>query len=218
MKTPVRALLAGKGKAFARGEHSAISKQALSGPVTIGFLGVHGDEQVDKRYHGGPDKALHHYPFDHYDYWRGIAPDASQLEAIGAFGENISTFGWTEDAVCIGDRFRLGTALIEISQGRQPCWKQAERLSWSKVPALMVKQRRCGWYYRVIEEGMAQAGDELTLIDRPLPDWSVERVIGLILGGGHKHDPAALKTLADIDVLFHEWRAKAKELYDLAQN
>jgi MOSC domain-containing protein YiiM len=208
----VNALLAGKAQPFARGEHSAIGKVPLQGPVNIGFLGIDSDEQFDKRYHGGPDKALHHYPFDHYVEWATTAPDANLLNAAGAFGENVSTSGLTEQSVCIGDRFRLGTALIEVSQGRQPCWKQAVKLQWAALPALMVKYRRCGWYYRVIEEGVAHAGDELTLLDRPLPDWTVGRVIGLLLGGDHKTDKAALQSLAQMDVLYNGWRQRAAEL------
>jgi MOSC domain-containing protein YiiM len=208
----VNALLAGKAKPFARGEHSAIGKAALNGPVNIGFLGIDIDEQFDKRYHGGPDKALHHYPFDHYAKWATTAPNAILSNVAGAFGENITTSGLTEKSVCIGDRFRLGTALIEISQGRQPCWKQAVNSQWAALPVMMVKHRRCGWYYRVIEEGVAHAGDELTLLDRPLPDWTVGRVIGLLLGGDHKTDKAALQSLAQMDVLYNGWRQRAAEL------
>ena len=210
--TPVLALLSGTSKPFARGEHSAIAKSVLCGPVRIGLLGVHGDEQADPRYHGGPDKALHHYPFDHYAFWRGKAPDHPLLRAPGAFGENISTEGLTEDEVCIGDRFHLGSALLEISQGRQPCWKQGVRMEWTTLPAMMVKERRSGWYYRVIEPGMAEAGDLLSLVDRPLPAWSVRRVFGLIIGGDHKRDPAALKVLAEMELLFSGWRERAGEL------
>jgi MOSC domain-containing protein YiiM len=208
----ILALLTGKAQPLARGELSAIAKHPAKSPVKIGFLGIDGDEQADLRVHGGPDKALHHYPFDHYPRWATNAPETDPLNMPGAFGENISTFGLCEDAVCIGDRFRLGTALVEISQGRQPCWKQGERMQWNKLPALMVKERRSGWYYRVIEEGEAQAGDMLTLIDRPLPDWTVTRVFGLLVAGDHQSDPQALKALVAMDVLFEGWRARAFEL------
>lgn len=206
------ALLSGKAKPFARGEASAIAKAPLDGRVRIGRLGIEGDEQADHRYHGGPDKALHHYPSDHYVRWGTIAVDHPLLNAPGAFGENVSTWGLTEDQVCIGDRLRLGTALVEISQGRQPCWKQGERLAWPVLPALMVKERRSGWYYRVIEEGEAEAGDALSLVERPLPEWSVRRVFGLLIGGEHKSDPSALDALTGMDVLFEGWRDRAREL------
>jgi len=208
----VLALLSGKARPFARGESSAISKTPIVGPVRIGFPGIEGDEQADPRYHGGPDKALHHYPADHYAFWGVIAVDHPLLNAPGTFGENISTWGLTEEAVCIGDRFRLGTALIEVSQGRQPCWKQGERMSWAALPAIMVKERRSGWYYRVIEEGVATAGDTIALIERSLPEWTVKRVFGLLIGGDHKMDPSALVALAAMELLHDGWRNRAAEL------
>ena len=209
---PVLAVLAGKVRPFGRGEGSAIAKAPVAGPVHIRFLGIEGDEQADLRVHGGPEKALHHYPADHYAHWASQSISHTLLNAPGAFGENISTWGLLEDEVCIGDRFRLGTALVEISQGRQPCWKQGARMEWPALPALMVKTRRSGWYYRVIEEGEAQAGDMLTLVDRVLPEWSVARVFGLLIAGDHKRDPSALVELAGMEVLFSGWRERAMEL------
>ena len=206
------ALLTGKARYLGRGENSAIAKSAVAGPVKIGFLGLEGDEQADRSVHGGPDKAVHHYPHDHYTRWSEGRADDPVLAAPGAFGENVATRGLTEDQVCIGDRFRLGSALLEISQGRQPCWKQGERLQWPALPALMVKERRSGWYYRVIEEGVAEPGETLSMIDRPLPDWTVRRVFGLLIAGDHRKDPAALADLAGMELLYAGWRRRAANL------
>ena len=85
-------------------------------------------------------------------------------------------------------------------------------MDWPTLPALMVKTRRSGWYYRVIEEGVAAEGDMLTLIDRPLREWTVTRVFGILIAGDHKRDPAALTHLAAMDVLFEGWRMRAVEL------
>ena len=208
----VQALLAGKAMPFARGEASAIAKQPLNGPVKIGVLGIQGDEQADPQHHGGPDKALHHYPFDHYSWWRDEIGAHPLLAAPGAFGENIAALGLTEEIVCIGDRFRLGTALIEISQGRQPCWKQGERLGSQAVVEQIITSRRSGWYCRVIETGVAGAGGTLTLVERTQPDWSVARVFGLLIAGDHKSDRAALKALAGLEPLFAGWRERAERL------
>jgi MOSC domain-containing protein YiiM len=208
----VLALLAGKARPFARGEFSAIEKFPLSSDVRIGFLGIESDEQADLSVHGGADKALHHYPADHYAFWSEKAANHPLLNAPGAFGENISTLSLTEDSVCIGDRFRLGTALVEVSQGRQPCWKQGQRMEWTTLPALMVRERRSGWYYRVIEQGRARAGDALDLIERPLPQWDVKRVFGLLIAGDHKSDPAALIALREMQLLASVWRYRAGEL------
>lgn len=205
-------MLIGKAQPFARGELSAINKRSCSEPVRIGLLGIEGDEQADPRYHGGVDKALHHYPYDHYDHWRANIGEQPILDAPGAFGENVSTSSWTEGDVCIGDRFRLGTALVEISQGRQPCWKQGERLSHPMLPAKMVKSGRSGWYYRVIETGHAQIGDAMMIVERPLPKWTVARVFGLIIAGKHKKDPGAVKALVDMELLHSGWRRRAAQL------
>lgn len=209
MPVIANALLAGKILPFARGEDSAIAKSTIAGPVTISFAGIIGDEQADPEHHGGRDKALHHYPFDHYPRWRRLLPAEDLLLAPGAFGENISTVGLCEDQVCIGDRFRLGRALLEISQGRKPCWKQGDRLHDPMVPALMVEERLSGWYYRVIEEGEASAGDIMTLEARPLPDWSVKRVFGILIAGDFKHDVAALSQLEAMELLHDGWRKRA---------
>lgn len=209
---PVRALLAGQVLPFGRGEGSAIAKTPLDGPVEIGVLGIVGDEQADQRHHGGPDKALHHYPFDHYARWADLAPDHPLLSAPGAFGENLSTLGLDETTACLGDRFRLGRALIEISQAREPCWKQGDRMAWTTLPKIMVREGRSGWYCRVIEAGTAQAGDLLTLVDRPYPAWSVRRVFDLIIGGKHIDDLIGLKELSENPVLFSGWRDKARRL------
>ncbi len=212
--TPVRlnALLTGVIAPIDEKRKSAIAKRPVDGPVRLSFTGLEGDFQADKYHHGGADKAVHLYPFDHYARWRGDMPDHPRLAAPGGFGENFSTTGLLEDQVCIGDRFRIGTALIEVSQGRKPCSIQGRFLNWPKLPELMVKERRSGWYARVIEEGVVAAGDMLTLVDRPLPDWSVMRVFGLLIAGDHKADPAALDVLAAMELLHDGWRERAEAL------
>lgn len=213
MSYSVLAVLTGRVQPF-RGadEPSAIGKRAVAGPRKVDLLGIEGDEQADLRFHGGPDKAIHHYPFDHYTFWQTRLNGHPLLGTAGGFGENISTLGLTEGEICLGDRFRLGTALVEVSQGRQPCWKQGHRLDDAVVPAVMVKTRRSGWYYRVIEPGEVGAGDQLTLMERPLPEWSVARVFGLLIGGEGKRDPAALRALAGLEVLAQSWQERVQDL------
>ncbi|MFM9976590.1 MAG: MOSC domain-containing protein [Sphingomonadaceae bacterium] len=193
-------------------ETSAIAKATVSGARPVGWLGIAGDAQADLSVHGGPDKAIHHYPHDHYAWWQSHFGPLPVLAAPGAFGENISTTGLTEDTACIGDRYRLGTALVEIAQGRQPCWKQAFRLGQPDTVTLMVQSGRCGWYYRVIEEGAVAAGDRLMLVARPHPEWSVARVIALLIAGGARRDPEAVRALAGLEVLASNWRARAEKL------
>jgi MOSC domain-containing protein YiiM len=208
----IQSVLTGRVRHFADGDSSAIAKLPVEGPRSVGWLGIEGDAQADLTVHGGPDKAIHHYPRDHYAFWREMLVLNALLDQPGAFGENISTTGLTEDGACIGDRYRLGTALVEIAQGRQPCWKQAHRLDDQRVIATMVKARRCGWYYRVIEQGIVSAGDALSLIDRPHPEWNVARVIGLLIAGDGKMDQAAVRGLASLGVLAENWRRRAAML------
>lgn len=212
MSYAIDAVLTGKAVAFRGSEASAIGKAPVDGTQRVGFLGIDGDEQADLTVHGGPDKAIHHYPRDHYRWWSEAIGTHELLGAAGAFGENISTAGLIESEACVGDRFRLGTALVEISQGRQPCWKLGHRFGIATVPATVVQTRRSGWYYRVIEEGAVAAGDTLSLVDRPLPEWSVERVFALLIGGGGKREPEALRVLAAMDALATTWRARAAKL------
>jgi MOSC domain-containing protein YiiM len=212
MRISIDAILTGKAERFRGDETSAIAKTPVDEALPVGFLGIAGDEQADLSVHGGTDKAIHHYPRDHYGWWAETLGGQALLDAPGAFGENVSTAGLVETEACIGDRYRLGSALVEISQGRQPCWKLGHRFGIASVTATVVTSRRSGWYYRVIEEGTVAAGDVLELVVRPLPEWSVERVFALLIGGDGKREPAALRALADVDVLAESWRARAGKL------
>lgn len=154
---------------------SAIGKTAVTGSHAIAQNGFVKDAQADLEHHGGRDKAIHHYATDHYADW--IAEKAiPEGTRPAAFGENVTTRGMTEDTMCIGDILRLGSATIQISQGRQPCWKVAEHTSNPRMAALFTRSGRTGWYYRVLENGEAAVGDEIRLLERPQPDWSVKRV------------------------------------------
>jgi len=207
-----QALLRGPAIPFRGEEKSAFAKAPTAGKVTVTRYGLEGDEQADRVNHGGPDKALHLYPQEHYPYWRDYLGGHALLESPGAFGENIASEGATEAQLCLGDRFRFGTALIEISQGRQPCWKIDHRFGVKGITAEIVRNGRCGIYFRVLEEGSAQAGDQLELVERTLPDWTIERLFRLLVGGGAKADMAAVRALADMDVLAEAWRQRAAQL------
>lgn len=210
MNAEILSVLTGQITTFrAPDEPSAIAKFPVPRAIAIGLLGLAGDEQADPIHHGGADKAIHHYPYDHYGFWRGSIGDHALLAAPGGFGENISTLGLLETEVCIGDRFRLGTALVELSHGRKPCWKISHRFGLPKLTAQVVKTGRAGWYYRVLEPGMVQAGDTIELLERSLPEWTVERTFDLIIRGAGKHDPAALRALAGMTVLAEAWRGSS---------
>ena len=138
------------------GSCSAIAKVPVSGPVRIHAEGIEGDEQGDRRVHGGPEKAIHHYPFDHYAFWRG-AHRHPLLDGSGAFGENFSSTGWTEDTIHLADVIRVGTATLQVSQGRQPCWKLNLRFGVPDMSARVQNTLRAGWYCRTRLGGVVQA-------------------------------------------------------------
>jgi len=135
---------------------SAIAKQPIRGKARVGALGIEGDEQADLRVHGGHDKAVYAYPADNWDWWRrehGLAC------VPGTFGENLTVECANEDVVRIGDRFRWGDVLLEVSQPRGPCYKLGLHLGRAEVPQAMTLSAMCGWYLRVIEAGEAPAAD-----------------------------------------------------------
>ena len=144
----VAALLTGRAVDFTRpGSRSAIAKLPTLARLTLSDTGLCGDEQGDLRVHGGPDKAVHHYPYEHYRAWRSDIGGHALLAGPGAFGENISTVGVTEADLCLGDQLRLGTARVEVSQSRQPCWKQSDRFGIVDM-ARQMQDAGHGWYYR----------------------------------------------------------------------
>ena len=214
MKTSILAVLTGKARPFRGDEPSAIGKLPVADAVTVDAMGLVGDEQADRTVHGGIDKAIHHYPADHYDWWRGQLGAAPLLDAAGAFGENISTIGLDENSVFLGDRFRLGSALVEVTQARQPCWTLDHRFETKGVMAGVVKTRRSGWYYRVLEPGIVRAGDDLELVYRPYPEWPLASLFGLLIGGEAKDRVADLRALRDVPVLAETWKVRRAKLAD----
>lgn len=186
---------------------SAIAKTPLDGPWRIGRTGLAGDQQADQKNHGGPEKALHHYPFDHYAAWRAQIGEHALLGAPGAFGENISTTGWTESNVHIGDIVRFGSAVLQVSQGRQPCWKLNARFTRRDMSMLTQMSGRTGWYYRILEEGEASSGDELRLVERLHEAWPLSRLITLLYHDTRRYDELA--KMAEIEELAAGWRTLA---------
>lgn len=133
---------------------SGIAKRPIAGPtIAVGFTQIEGDGQADLSVHGGADKAVYAYPTANWPWWQ-------QVHAVGcepgSMGENLTLDGATEDDIAIGDRFRWGSVLLEVSQPRAPCFKLALHTRRPDVPGLMTASARCGWYFRVVEEGRAE--------------------------------------------------------------
>ena len=175
------ALLTGRAQPFTRpGSRSGIAKVPRQEALAVTTLGLAGDEQGDLRVHGGVEKAIHHYPREHYAAWLAELGEHPLLMQPGAFGENFSTTGWTEDDVCLGDLIRAGSALLQVSQGRMPCWKLSDRFGVANLALRVQQSGRTGWYYRVLQEGVVGVGDRLQVVERIHADWPLSRLSAVL--------------------------------------
>jgi MOSC domain-containing protein YiiM len=200
----VRTVLTGRAVPYTRPDSfSAIDKHPVPGVVQIHAEGLVGDEQGDRRVHGGPEKAVHVYPWAHYPVWQAELGALPVLQAPGAFGENLSVDGLDECQVCIGDEWRIGSAGFTVSQGRQPCWKLNDRFGVPDMARRVQDSGRSGWYLRVREPGALRAGDEVRLRHRPHPDWPLDRIALLIRE--RVCDPALLREVLALP-LTPSWR------------
>lgn len=185
------------------GARSGIDKQPIAS-VFVAVDGLRGDEQGDTRHHGGPEKALHHYAAEHYPRWREWLPTQAARFVPGGFGENLSTLGMSEETVCLGDVYRLGTATLQVSQGRQPCWKLELRFGVPGMARRVQESGLTGWYYRVLESGMVTVGDCFELQRRPHPEWPLARLHHVLYRDCLNRE--ALAALAGLDALSGGWR------------
>jgi MOSC domain-containing protein YiiM len=179
---------------------SGTYKEPVPGPVRLGRTGLAGDGQADLTVHGGPEKAVLAYSAAHYLFWRERLqrPDVGP----GAFGENLVLEGLDEASVCIGDVVRVGSARLQVSQPRQPCWKQARRWGRKDMPLLIQETGRTGWYYRVLEEGTLEAGQALEVLERPWPTLTVAAANAAMHGEARETAAA----LAECPHLAPSWR------------
>jgi MOSC domain-containing protein YiiM len=148
---------------FGKEVMTGICKKAVAGPVRLGMTGFEGDGVGDLKHHGGPDKAVCVYSTDHYAYWEKIL---GTVLPSAPFGENFSVSDLDEAAVCIGDIFRAGTAVVQISQPRQPCSTLAARFGRNDMVKLVVDSGKTGFYFRVLEEGVVERGNALILREK----------------------------------------------------
>ncbi len=207
----VLAICTGQAQPFRGRGRSAIAKLPLAGKVQITFAGVAGDQQADRAHHGGPDMAIHHYPLDHHAFWRAELGDLPLLDQPGAFGSNLAVAGLAEGDVLLGDRFRLGSALIEACQPRQPCWKIEHRIGAKGMVKTIMQTGRCGWFYRVIEPGEAAAGDTLGLEQRGLAGWSMARLFEAIWGTNTPWDACLVGEIVALPHLAEKLRGQLAE-------
>lgn len=204
---------AGASDPLDRPWRSAIFKSPVAGPVALRAQGLDGDGQADRRHHGGLDMAALAYCAEHYPRWAAEpatgALGAGILEgSFGGFGENLTIAGLDESNVHVGDTFRIGRAtagaLVQVSQPRRPCQNLARRWRLAELPALVEANDRSGWYFRVLEEGVLEAGMIVERVGGPGSEFTVAMASAIYRN--RRRDPAAAARLAACPALSAGWR------------
>jgi MOSC domain-containing protein YiiM len=179
-RVTIRAVLVGKVQPITgTSVQSGVDKQPVHTAISINPLGLEGDQQADIRFHGGVEKAVHIYSWSHYALWQREFPESELFRQPGAFGENLSV-DLAEHEVCIGDVWLAGTTEVQVTQGRQPCWKLNLRFGIDDMAARVQETLRAGWYCRVLKAGTVQSGDSFELSHREYPAWTIARLLTLI--------------------------------------
>jgi MOSC domain-containing protein YiiM len=181
---------------------TGIFKQAVAGTVRVERLNLVGDRQADLSVHGGPYKAVYAYPAEHYAYWQRNLAEAEL--PWGMFGENLTTDGLRETDVRIGDRFRIGTAELSVTQPRTPCYKLGIRFARPEMVKLFLNSGRSGFYFAVAQEGELKSGDSIELVDREANSLTVAEINRLY--AFEKDDREMLKRAVQIKGLSENWR------------
>jgi MOSC domain-containing protein YiiM len=182
---------------------SAIWKTPVAGPVIARSLGLAGDAVANTRVHGGVDQAVLMYAGSHYPLWES---ELGKPLGPGAFGENLTVDGATEETVCIGDVLEVGTVVFEVTQPRQPCATLARRHQVPDMIAIVRGNGRSGWYLRVLREGAVEAGQTVGVAERPNPPWPVRRAAQTYLA--RERDPEAAAELGRCRGLSDGWRTR----------
>ncbi|MFW5450724.1 MAG: MOSC domain-containing protein [Methylophagaceae bacterium] len=185
---------------------TGIFKKPVNSDVTISSTGLHGDQQVDLKNHGGEHKAVYGFSADHYDYWRKTLHNPEL--AFGQFGENLTITGLDEALLCIGDQLQIGSCILEITQPRVPCFKLGIALDLKEMPTLFVQHGTTGIYFRVLQAGAVSAGDSIQLIYQQPKQLTVQTLFKAYFDRGFIEPEHVLKLAAEIPELSTEWRTK----------
>jgi ferredoxin-NADP reductase/MOSC domain-containing protein YiiM/ferredoxin len=190
--------------------HTGVWKHPVAGPQTVRRLNIDGDGQGDLLGHGGEQRAVLVYQLDSYRYWqRELSRDDF---GYGQFGENFTVDGLADDEVCVGDRYRIGSAVFEVSQPRVTCYRVGIRMDDPRIPAMLVSHHRPGFYLRVVTEGTVQAGDEIEKVASGVGGMTVAEVDALLYLPGHARRD--LVRAACIPALSPGWQASFQALLD----
>jgi len=194
------------------GRPTGMYKQPANCPLELGPEGFVGDQQADRRVHGGPNKAVHLYPAAHYARLAERFPAAAGHLRIGSMGENMSTADLIEGDVRIGDIWRVGTARLQLCQPRNPCWKIDERFGCEGMAQFIAEQRITGWYWRVVTPGTVCPGDTLALEESPPQAYTLAEA--MLLWQAHRPPLADLEKLAASPGIADNWRQKIANRID----
>jgi ferredoxin-NADP reductase/MOSC domain-containing protein YiiM len=193
---------------------TAIWKEPVSGPRMVQRINIDGDNQADRAAHGGEHRAVYVYQIGSYRYWeRELRRDDF---SYGQFGENFTVEGLPDDEVCIGDRYRIGGALFEVTQPRVTCFRLGIRMAEPRMPSLLVSHHRPGFYLRVLEEGEVRAGDEIALVTRGPEQLSVAAIDGLLYLPNRSR--RMLTRALRIPALSEGWQGSFRELLERRQD
>ncbi|MDR5046206.1 MOSC domain-containing protein [Bacillus thuringiensis] len=181
--------------------HTGINKKQVKEPVYLSFVKFNGDGQADLVHHGGVDKAVCVYTGDHYPYWE---KELNQDLVYGAFGENITVSGMSEEDVCIGDTFELGQAIVQVTQPRQPCFKLAKKYNIPKLPLYFQETEYTGFYFRVLKEGWVSSVDTLKRLQSDPKGVSVAFANRIM--HKEKQNIEGVKRILEVNALSNSWR------------
>jgi|SRR6185369_13059739 len=193
---------------------TGIFKEPVTGRVMMRTLNLDGDRQADLTVHGGPEKAVYGYPSEHYEFWRRELPDMDL--PWGMFGENFTTEDIFETETHIGDKFRIGTAEVMVTQPRMPCYKLGIRFGRTDIIKRFLVSERSGFYFSVLKEGEVGAGDELELIEKN--DSGVRVVDVTRLYGSDKRNVDLLRRAIATKALPGSWREYFEKRIEGLQN
>src|SRR5215470_5740311 len=188
--------------------HTGIWKNPVPGRCRVRRLNLDGDGQGDTAGHGGEQRAVFVYQLESYRHWEQQLNRADFVH--GNFGENFTIEGLPDDSVCIGDRFRIGTALFEITQPRVTCYRVGIRTNEPRMAALLTSSGRPGFYFRVLEEGAVDAGDEIVKAGEAKERMTVAEINALLYSPNHPHD--SLERALRIEALSSGWRSSFEAL------
>ncbi len=181
---------------------TSIFKRPVEGEVKVGFLDLAGDEQADLNVHGGPDKAVYLYPFEHYTYWRSQLP--AEPLTMGNFGENLTTEGLSEETIHLGDELEIGTARFVVTQPRLPCYKLGLRFGREDMTRIFYRSRKFGFYLRVLREGSLRSGAAIEVVAKDPNGVSVADFIRLFTR--ESRDKDLLTRAQSVQYLPDGWR------------